>query len=447
MGLARTEPLALELAAGGLNGRHEVRLLDMRIAEDALGETLLDFEPDLLATTAYTAGLRTAHRIMEEAKTLLPGIVTVIGGHHATLVPDDFAGSFVNFIVIGEGEESFPALVESLEAGRAGEDVAGIARPKEGRAVRNPPRPLADLDTLPLPRRSLTKAYEGQYFRGRWRPVASVYTSRGCPFRCRFCAMWKLYNGTYRMRSPLKVAEEIAALSAPFVDFADDNTLQDPRQSETLARALKDLSPRKTYKVYARADAVVRRPDLITLWREAGLGLALIGFEAFRDEDLGRIRKGTTRATNEKAMHILKDNGVEIAAYFLVHPDFKREDFRALSTYVESMDLREPVFTVLTPFPGTVFYEEQVERLTTDNPEKFDLMHAVLPTRLPLERFQAEFADLYWRAYGPGGPAEGRFPPSVISSLMAEQTGSFGGRAALERGTAGTRLGRGGREV
>ncbi|MHC4599916.1 MAG: B12-binding domain-containing radical SAM protein [Planctomycetota bacterium] len=433
MGFALTEPLALELAAAGLASNHDVRLLDMRIEEDGLANTLLDYGPDLVATSAYTATRNAAIRILAQAKEHSPDVTTVIGGHHVTLAPDDFATPVVDFAVLGEGEVTFSELVKSLDIGGAGEDVLGVGVPMGKGMALNRRRPLADLDALPLPLRSLKARYHGAYFRGRWRPVASSYTSRGCPFRCRFCAMWKLYDGVYRMRSPEKVAEEVAALSEPYVDFADDNTIQDPNQSEALARALSSIRPRKAYKAYARADAVVRRPDLVGLWRDAGLELALIGFEAFRDEDLRRVRKGATLATNEKALEILRAQGVDVVAYFLVYPDFTREDFRALSIYIEEKEVSEPVFTVLTPFPGTDYYEEERGNLTTNDLQEFDLMHSVLPTQLPIEAFQEEFAGLYRRAYGPGGPAEGRFPPEVLNALYTHQTrGTVGKRSEKE---------------
>jgi len=420
LGMARTEPLALELVAAGVDPRHEVRLLDLRVEPEALDAVLLEFRPDLAAAGACTASFRAALRVLARAKEAC-GALTAIGGHHPTLVPGDLAGTGVDFSVLGEAELAFPALVESIDAGRRGAGVPGTARFPEGRMELAPPRPLADLDALPVARRSLRTRYEGNYFRGRWRPVASAYTSRGCPFRCRFCAMWKLYAGAYRLRSPARVAEEVAALAEPYVDFADDNTLQDPAQSEALARALLARAPGKTFKVYARADAVVRRPDLVSLWREAGLGLALVGFEAFRESDLKRVRKGVSLDANEKAIEILKDRGIEIAAYFLVHPDFDGGDFRALSEYVESRGLRQPVFTVLTPFPGTDYYDEVRAELITDDTDRFDLMHSVLPTRLPPEEFHREFAGLYRRAYGPGGPAEGGLPAAALDALVGEE--------------------------
>ncbi len=435
MGVALTEPLALEMAAGGVEARHDVRLLDMRIEPGALEETCLDFQPDLVAVTAYTAGRDIALEVLSRARVPLPACRTVAGGHHATLVPQDFARPQVDFVVLGEGERSFEALVESLDRGEGGAGVPGTGRREGERMVLAPARDPAPMDALPEARRDLTARYrrEKRYFRGHWRPVASAVTSRGCPFRCSFCAMWKIHGGRYRKRSPERIASEVAALAEPYVDFADDNTLHDPRQSEALARALGAIRPRKTYKIYARTDAIVRRPDLVERWAEAGLGLALVGFEAFREEDLGKVRKGTTLAVNEEAMEILRRNGVEIASYFLVRPEFTERDFRELSAYVERKGLTQPYFSVLTPFPGTDFYEEVRDRLVTDDVKQFDLFHSVLPTALSPIKFHRQVAGLWERAYGPGGIAEGRLPKEAmevlvreeaIASLVSQKTGS-----------------------
>jgi len=420
MGLARTEPLALELIAGGLENRHDVELLDLRVEEGALEGRIDAFEPDLVATSAYTATKNLAFDIFRCVKQRRPEATTVIGGHHATLVPRDFSSPNVDFVVVGEGEETFQELVGSVERGEGGRDVKNVGVQRNGEISFNPLRPLPNLDDLPIARRSLRVRYGEAYFRGCWKPVASIHTSRGCPFRCRFCAMWKLYGGTYRLRSPEKVAEEVASLKESYIDFADDNTLQDPRHSAALARALGSLHPRKKYKAYARADAIVRHPDLVEVWRDAGLALVLVGFEAFRDEDLKRIRKGTTREQNEQALAILCENGVEVVSYFIVYPDFTREDFLALSEYIEALECREPVFTVLTPFPGTDYYQECREDLLTENSEQYDLMHSVLPTRLPQKIFYRELANLFRRAYGKGGPAEGRFPARLLEDLSIE---------------------------
>jgi radical SAM superfamily enzyme YgiQ (UPF0313 family) len=292
-------------------------------------------------------------------------------------------------------------LVDAHEAGTDLRLVPGLALKKDGNGelLLTGKRPLADLDELPLPNRDLVAPYRQHYFRGSWRPIVSLTTERGCPFRCHFCSMWKINEGKYRRRSPVSVVDEIESIPTPYIDFIDDNTLHDVKRAEIMYDLLKERGIRKTYKTYARSDTVVKHPDIIEKWCEIGMGLILIGFESFRDADLQHWGKKNSIETNEKAMRILKANDVEVASYFVINPDYTAEDFDALSRYVERWELTHPIFTILTPLPGTDFYYEVYDQLLTHNYEYFDFFHSVLPTRLPRAEFYRRFAGLWKHAY------------------------------------------------
>ena len=412
------EPLGLEAIAAGVLPDHDVRIADLRIESD-LQTHLEEFKPDVVGVTSYTPSVYAASRILEEAKRFCPNSLTVAGGHHPTMRPEDFARPYVDAVVLGEGEVTFKELVEAHERGQDLASVPGLALPVDGTVRCSETRPLLrDLDDTPFPARHLTARHRAHYFRGSWRPLASLVTSRGCPFRCSFCAMWKIMRGKYRKRRPEAVADELARLDEDFIDIVDDNTLHDVKHAARLAEAIGARGLEKSYKLYARADTVVKHPELIRQWGEVGMRMILVGFESFRDDDLDRYHKRTSVKTNEEAIRILHEAGVEIAAYFLIEPDFTAEDFRALGDYVARMELTHPIFTVLTPFPGTDLYEERYEELTTHNYELFDFFHSVFPTRLPLKDFHRCLADLWMRFYAPKEGAGGGSP--IIPPSMAE---------------------------
>jgi radical SAM superfamily enzyme YgiQ (UPF0313 family) len=102
---------------------------------------------------------------------------------------------------------------------------------------------------------------------------------------------------------------------------------------------------------------------------------------------------------NEEALAILRSSGIEPNPSFIADPSDGHEDFEALRAYVRRLGLRFPFFSVLTPLPGTVLFEEMEDRLTTANYELFDLAHAVTPTHLPPAEFYQEFAKLWRGAY------------------------------------------------
>jgi len=416
--LVLNEPLALEIIAACIPDC-EVRILDMRLDED-LKRELDSFQPDIVATTSYTAGVYAALATLKKVKIYNQNILTVVGGHHATLMPQDFNREFIDVIVIGEGEITFPELVEVYQTGNDLKKVKGLALPQNGKLVFAPPREIiANLDIAPFPDRHLTKKYRRQYFRGIWQPMASIYTSRGCPYRCDFCAMWKVARGKYRVRDPERVADELAGIQEEYIDVVDDNTLHDVARAERMYRAIKERGIRKKYKVYARSDTVVKHPEIIEKWREIGLELILIGFESFRDEELWAHRKQNTVQNNEEAICILHANGVEIAAYFLIDPNYTVSDFLALGDYVERLNLTHPVFTILTPFPGTELFQKRYNELTDWNYELFDFFHSLLPTKLPIKIFHKCLANLYRRCYATNKNLQGR--KSVVSQTTGQQ--------------------------
>ncbi len=400
-GFGLAEPLALEVLAGYLR-HHDVRILDMRIDPD-LEKMLALFQPDVVGAGCYATGLYAAKALFRRIKKACPAALTIVGGHHAALIPEDFSDPAIDFISVGEGEWTLRDLVDTVARKGDLREVAGLmVRQADGQLQRTARRELLNLEEAALPDRRLVDHYRRHYFRGAWRPIYSLSTERGCPYRCHFCSMWKVNEGKYRVRSAESVVDEIASLEGSFIDFIDDNTFHDVKRAHRMYDLIKERGIRKSYKAYARSDTVAKNPDLIAKWREIGLKIVLIGFESCREKDLQFYGKKNTIENNEKALKILQDNGVEVAAYFVVNPDYTREDFRDLNAYVQKWNLTQPIFTVLTPLPGTEFYRDVQSRLLTPNYEYYDFFHSVLPTTLPLHEFQHEFYKLWKNAYSFG---------------------------------------------
>jgi radical SAM superfamily enzyme YgiQ (UPF0313 family) len=165
-----------------------------------------------------------------------------------------------------------------------------------------------------------------------------------------------------------------------------------------LARLIRDAGIRKRYFLYGRSDTICRNPELLEMWRGIGLERVFVGLEFLKDEDLAYIRKGSTASDNDKAINILQDLDIDIYASFIVRQEFKKEDFLALRQYCRKMKLDFASFAVLTPLPGTDFYEEAKNQLITDNYDYFDFIHTLLPTALPLNEFYEEYYNLYKKA-------------------------------------------------
>ncbi len=388
------EPLALSYLGAGLKADgHEVALLDARL-EPGIEAFLLRERPDLAGITGYTTQVNIIKEISARVKALLPEPFVVVGGHHATIRPEDFNDPNIDLVVIGEGVAAIREIARNLEQGMPLRGIPGLALP--GREMEfSVPRPFTDLDCLPLPDRSLTARYRRNYFSEWLKPMASVRTSAGCRNQCRFCALWTITGGRYLRRDPERVVEELKTIEEPNVFFCDDESMCDARRMDVLADRIRDEDIRKRYFLYARADTIVRNPALFAKWRSIGLSQVFVGMESFSDDRLREMKKGITTDQQSAAARILEELGILLYASFTVDPGFTRDDFRALRRFVRKLRIRHAAFSVLTPLPGTRMYEERRGDLLAEKPELFDLLHTLLPTALPLHEFYSEFARLY----------------------------------------------------
>jgi len=395
--LSMFEPLALEYLAAGCAGHHDVRILDMRL-DARLDTCLRDFRPGLVGITAYTVHVNGVKKLFEEVRAFDRNIITVAGGHHATIMPEDFCIPAVTAVIAGEGVSAFRDLLECLERGGDIGRVAGARAMENGTILIDRQGEEIDLDGLPFPRRDLTSQYRGAYSTDWMKPLASIRTSKGCLFRCKFCALWKLTGGRYLTRKPERIVEELAAVKERYVFFADDESLLDVPRMEALADLIGQSGIKKRFFLYGRSDTIARNFGLLEKWKRVGLERVFVGLEFFRDQDLKLIRKGSRAEDNRKAVQILKDLNLSIFPTFIVRPDFTREDFAELRRYCIDLELDFIGFSVLTPLPGTDLYEEVKGDFITRNYDHFDFFHTILPTRLPLQEFFEELAGLYMRS-------------------------------------------------
>jgi len=388
------EPLALEYVAAGVSSDHEVRILDQRI-DDTVEKTLEQFRPNVVGITGYTVHANQIGRLAERAKNWNDEVLTVVGGHHATVAPRDFESPHIDLVVVGDGIDSFRELIHRFEACESFAGIPGVWVNTASGLQDGAPNPAKDLDDFPFPDRSLTAAYRHAYYSEYMKPLASIRTSKGCPFRCNFCALWKIANGRYLRREPEKIVEELATIEEEYVFFADDESLVDAARMKRLAELIQEAGIRKRYFLYGRSDTIAKHPDLLELWRDAGLERVFVGLEFFRNSDLEFINKGSTTDNNRQAVRVLQDLGIDIYASFILRPEFTEEDFAEFRRYCRSIDLSFASFAVLTPLPGTDLYDEVEDQLLTREPEFFDFIHTVLPTKLPLEDFYEQYFRLY----------------------------------------------------
>jgi radical SAM superfamily enzyme YgiQ (UPF0313 family) len=398
---AIAEPLALEyLAAAAQEQGHEVRLLDLRLHREDLDATLTEFQPELVGVTAFSMHVRAALRICDQVKALCPSCRTVVGGHHAKFLPEDFYEAQIDFVVSGEGVHPLREIMRKMELGKLVSGIAGVWSRVNGKFTFGGEPPPIEVDSLPMPDRQIAKADRAGYFIDWMRPIALVRTSVGCPFRCSFCSLWQFMGGKYLMRDIDRVVTEMMTIDESFVFLVDDEAFINGKRMKELAGALKSAGLHKRFFTYCRVDSLIREQEALQAWREIGLERLFVGVDAISKKDLTEYNKRTRIDQIERAFDVARDLDIEIFAQFVVNTDYSVRDFDQLKRFIDHHKIAYPTFTVLTPLPGTELlknFDAITERQPNGRPnwDLFDTAHAVTATRLPAEEFRRHYRDLF----------------------------------------------------
>jgi radical SAM superfamily enzyme YgiQ (UPF0313 family) len=395
-----SEPVALTSLAA-MVPEHEVRILDMRLERDTeLNRVLLEFRPDVVATTSMTTDCYQARAVLANAKgTLGDRCFTIVGGHHPTLSSEAFEDDVVDAMAIGEGEDTFKELVAHLDEGadrRELHHIHGLRfRETSGRWHTTAKRhQIRDLDTFPAPARHLIpRRYRRQYFFFIASPMASMFSSRGCSFDCNFCAIWEFYERRTRFMSAKVICDRLETMEEKFVFLLDDNFLTSRKRIEELCEEIERRRIRKYLLTQGRTDFIAEYPDLMRRLRDCGLMMVLSGYETNDDDALAALRKKNTFEKNRKAAEVLRELGVLSTGIFMVRPEFEEKDFDELYRIINEMGIGLPLVTILTPLPGTELYRRKERELLTKDARLFDLLHVVLPTKIPRATFYRKFCE------------------------------------------------------
>ena len=397
------EPLEFELLAAALPD-HDAKILDLRF-DSNFEETIRRFSPDIVATTSMSVNVYAAREILKRTKELDPSITTLVGGYHPTVAPEDFSESYIDAIAIGQSVDTIREVVRALEKGLPLATVPGLAIPADNETVTlTLKRPkVFDLDSQPIPNRSLNPHHRQYYFCEYWQPAAIMRASIGCHGRCNFCALWQLTDGKYLTHSANRVVDEIESIPEKYVFFIDDNFLPDGHEKriEAIRAEIMARNLEKEYYFSTRADYVADHPEVIERWVDAGLRRIFFGLESPDDGRLNALNKGITADANRRAVRICQANGVDVTACFIIQPDFTEEDFLRVYEYAIGLELNIVAYLVLTPHPGTILHARRKNEIMHPDYELWDHLHSVFKTSLPEREFYSQYSQLWMKTYTP----------------------------------------------
>jgi hopanoid C-3 methylase len=429
----RVEPLGMEYIAAALDSSgHRATLVDLRFGR-SLKHYLARVRPGLVGIAAMHA-LETDEvlALAAEVRKLADGVPVVIGGHTAAAYPGPFLSPDVSAVILDDGERVMPEICDALERGCPLTSVPGLAvRGRDGEGT--PTGTTAfDLDDVPLPARHHVNPWRRQYACLAHRPVWLIETTRGCPFRCSFCSIWQLHARTVRERSIGHVAADFESVG-DHVFVADDLFWHHPSRSMALAAELVRRGVRKRWiLVQSRVDLVARHPELLEAWKPIAREFDIFfGLEAATDEGLTELTKDATVVDTAAAIDAARRHGYGVTGNFVIDPAWREVDFERLWEFVERHKLFQAGFTILTPLPGTSYFEQMRPVLRTHRWSDFDMHHALWEPRLGAERFFELYCETWRRSIlNLGGrkslwqwlrETEIRNAPFLVRALMRSQ--------------------------
>ena len=397
------QPLGLAYVAASLKKhKYKVQILDA-LALDFENETIrgdrtiigMDYEaikkrikkynPDIVGiATPFSFQSHEAHQMARLAKEVNPKIITIAGGSHATIQPEEMLqDKNVDFLIRGEGEYAIVEFVKAIEKKKSFKNIKSLSyKNRKGEMIHNPKDlPIKDLDSLAMPARDLLPmeqyhkaAKTGRVIEGMLefgQKKTSLYTSRGCPFNCTFCSVHLTMTRTWRARSPEDVMKEINNCvhkhGIRYFDVLDDNFTFNTERAKKICQMIIDskLDIRWSTPNGIRADTVDE--ELVILMKKAGCIQVKVAPESGSKRVITEvIKKFLSLEKVSELVKLCKKHDLSVEAFFVIgFPEETEAEIWETINYgkeLRRLGCDHCYFFIATPYFGTVMYSEAVER-------------------------------------------------------------------------------------
>lgn len=392
-------PLGLAyIAQHLLDQGHAVDLVDLNVSglnPARIRATLNRVRPAVVGISSHTETYPNALAIAELVKAHDPRITVLFGGPHVSILPlDALAEPNIDYVAIGEGEQTAAELLQALEGGSQQETIAGIAglgHRASGVPVLNAPREPLHAASIGRPARRLLSLefYEDAH---------NVLTARGgCPYRCPFCSASYLWGGRRRMRPVADILDEVDDLIRDYgarrVFFVDDILTLDRAWLDELMDAIEQRGTRFTWGCATRVDRVDK--PMLRRMAETGCTGIQFGIESGAQEILDSV-KGIRKDDALEAVRCAAEAGINVACSFMIpFPSDTEETLRQTAEFMAQIRAAggRLLVSYTTPFPGTMFYERAEElglEILTQDWSLYDCKHVVMQTKnLSKQRIEA----------------------------------------------------------
>ncbi len=368
-----------------------VAIYDMHITAASVEDVVSQCRkarPTIVGITATTPTYPNAVRVARLLKAYDPKVTTVLGGVHATSLPEECVntGAF-NFVVIGEGEQPMLSLSELILRNKGMlSEVPGLAYRDESNIVRfnQPVAKAKNLDYLPYPARDMLNL--DLYFQ-----KGSIISTRGCPYDCTYCACPVITGRQYRTHSVDYVLDEVAFVQDKYgihyFDFHDDTFNLIKRRVFEFSEKI--IARKMNFKWGCFCRATGFDYEIAKAMKASGCEVVQFGVESGSQEVLDSVRKKATLQEIEDAVVAAKRAGIsQIACGFIIgHSSDTEESANETIDFgvkLAGLGATRLAISILTPYPGTEEFIEMKRtgiRLITDDWEQFIFSRVVLETK------------------------------------------------------------------
>ena len=364
--------------AEGWNNRTKVadNLIRIGSSFDEIEDIIREFEPDIVGVNSlFSRQEKNARQIYAIAKKVDQNIITIAGGAHPTALPKlVLSDENVDFVVLGEGEETIVDLIKIIEGKRDVSTLDGVGYKKNGQVKIIPKTKfIEDLDKLPFPARHLLnmekyfglKASHGTRLRQRFSPIV---TSRGCPAKCTFCSAKKVWGGKFRSRSPENVIAEIKLIIDKYqiqeIMFEDDNVTFDAKRA---AKIFDLMTEEKLDVVWDTPNGIAAwtlTEELIDKIKESGCCRLNFPIETGNQYVMDKIIKKPLKLEKIKPLvNYARRIGLDVGLFLVIGMPGETEDqiWDSFHTAKE-LEVYSPHISIATPYPGSELYDLCIEK-------------------------------------------------------------------------------------
>jgi radical SAM superfamily enzyme YgiQ (UPF0313 family) len=402
----------LMLAAVARQRGYRVHLIDAKRAgasvEDA-ARRIAALKPDYLGISATTISVNNGARVAARVKELCPEVVTIVGGAHVSAIPERTLEALPAFDygISGEGEVALFDLLARLSAQRSLDDVPGLCYRGEGTVRANPRAPyIDDLDSLPLPAWDLLPDFPHRFqpslFAYPRTPVATLITSRGCPFSCSFCDR-STSGKRGRMHSVAYVVElcrHLVGLGVRHIIFVDDLFTVRKQRVVELCNAFLDEG--FTFSWSCNSHPNLLDLDTMKLMRRAGCWQIAYGIESGSQRILDVVKREVRIPRMRETLRMTRTAGIRTKGYVMIgHPTEGLDSLAETTAFLKEVELDLCQITKFTPYPGTPAYPTIREHGSfQEDWEEMNAMNFVfVPSGLSVEILETYFDHLYRTFY------------------------------------------------